>query len=106
MDRFEKERIMGNLVFMEKRLILDDDFLELSIQRKILSRGMIIDMMKTDSPSLDYSMKLLRRSPKAFTQFIDISITTRQNYIVDLLLNTHASLEISDFYHEKDTVQG
>lgn len=92
MDRFEKERIMGNLVLMEKHLILDDDFLELSIQRKIFSRGMLVDIMKTDSPSLDYCMKLLHRGPNAFTQFIDILITTRQNDIVDMLLNI--SLEI------------
>ena len=26
-DKFEKERIRSNLVFMEKHLILDDDFL-------------------------------------------------------------------------------
>ena len=92
MDRFEKDRIMRNLILMEKRLILDDDFLELSIQRKIFSRGMLVDIMKTDSPSLDYCMKLLRRGPNAFTQFIDILITTRQNDIVDMLLNI--SLEI------------
>jgi hypothetical protein len=54
MGRYEKEKIIGNLVFMEKRLILDDDF-----------------------PSLDYCMKLLRRCPKAFTKFIDLLITTR-----------------------------
>jgi hypothetical protein len=66
MDRFEKEKILGNLLFMEKLLNLDDDF-----------------------PSLDYCMKLLRRGPKAFTQFIDILITTRQNGIVYLLLNTN-----------------
>ena len=87
MDRFEKDRIMRNLVLMEKRLILDDDFLELSIQRKIFSRGMLVDIMKTDSPSLDYCMKLLRRDSNAFTQFIDILITTQQNDIVDMLLN-------------------
>ena len=44
MDRFEKERIMGNLVLMEKRLILDDNFIELSIQRKIFSQGMLVDI--------------------------------------------------------------
>jgi len=87
MDRFEKDRIMRNLILMEKRLILDDDFLKLSIQRKILSQGMLVDIMKTDSPSLDYCIKLLRRGPNAFTQFIEILITTRQNDIVDMLLN-------------------
>jgi hypothetical protein len=83
MDRFEKEKSW------KKRLILDDDFLELSVQRRIFSQGMFIDVMKTESPSLDYCMKLFCRGPKAFTQFIDILITTRQNDIVDLLLNTH-----------------
>jgi len=37
-------------------------------------------------------MKLLRRGPSAFTEFIDILIETKLNYIVDLLLNT--TLEI------------
>ena len=45
-------------------------------------------IMKTDSPSLDYCMKLLRRGPNTFTQFIDILIETKQNDIIDLLLNT------------------
>jgi hypothetical protein len=72
MNRFKKKKIIGNLMFMEKRLILDDDFLELSVQRKIFSQGMLVDIMKTDSPSLYYCMKLLRRGTKAFTQFIDI----------------------------------
>jgi hypothetical protein len=67
MEGFEKKTIMRNLVFMEKRLILDDDFLELSIQRKIFSQEMLVNIIKTDSPSLDYCMKLLRRCPKAFT---------------------------------------
>jgi hypothetical protein len=44
--------------------------------------------MKTDSPSLDYCMKPLRRGPNTFTQFIDILIETKQNDIIDLLLNT------------------
>jgi hypothetical protein len=59
------------------------------IQRKIFSQGMLIDGMKTDSPPLDHCMKFLCRGPKAFTQFIDILITTKQNDNVDLLLNTH-----------------
>ena len=104
MDRFEKERILGNLVFMVKHLILDDDFLELSIQRKIFSRGMLVDIMKTDSPSLDYCMKHLHRGSNAFTQFIDILIMTRQNDIVDMLLNI--SLDFRTFFHEKDGAQG
>jgi hypothetical protein len=73
MDRFEKEKIRGNIVFMEKRLVLDDDFLELSVQRKIFSQGIHVDIMKTDSPPLDYCIKLLRRGPKEFKQFIDIN---------------------------------
>ena len=85
MDGFEKERIMGNLVFMEKSLILDDDFLELSIQRKIFSQGILVDIMKSDSPSLDYCMKLLRRGPKALRgpkAFIDILITSRRDIMI------------------------
>ena len=50
MNKFEKERIRSNLVFMEKHLILDDDFLELSLQRRIFSQATLGNIMKTDSP--------------------------------------------------------
>ena len=85
MNKFEKERIRSNLVFMEKHLILDDDFLELSLQRRIFSQGTIDNIMKTYSPPLDYCMKLLKCDSNAYTQFIDILITTRQNDIMDIL---------------------
>jgi hypothetical protein len=83
-----KERIRSNLVLMEKRLILDDDFLELSLQRRIFSRGMLVDIMKTDSPPLDYCVKLLKCDSSAYSQFIDILIGTKQNLISDILLKT------------------
>ena len=86
MNEFEKERIMSNLVIMEKCLIIDDDFLELSFQRKIFSQGTLDNIIKTDSPPLDYCMKLLRRDSNPFTQFIDILIETKQNNIVDIPL--------------------
>ena len=37
--------------------------------------------MKNNSPSLDYCLKLLRRGPYTFTQFINILIETKQNDI-------------------------
>ena len=73
---------------MEKHLILDDDFLELSLQRRIFSRGTLDNIMRTDSPPLDYCMKLLKCDSSAYSQFIDILIETRQNHIVDILLKT------------------
>ena len=88
MNKFEKERIRSNLVFMEKHLILDDDFLELSLQRRIFSQGTLDNIMKTDSPPLDYCMKLLKCDSNAYSQFIDILIGTQQNNIVDILLKT------------------
>ena len=88
MNKFEKERIRSNLVIMETHLILDDDFLELSLQRKIFSQGTLDNIMKTDSPQLEYCMKLLRRDSNAYTRFIDILIGTNQNNIVDILLKT------------------
>ena len=88
MNKFEKERIRLNLVFMEKHFILDDDFLELSLQRRIFSWGILDNIMKTDSPPLDYYMKLCRCDSNAYTQFIDILIGTKQNNIVDTLLKT------------------
>ena len=88
MNKFEKERIRSNLVFMEKHLILDDDFLELSLQRRIFSQGTLDNIMKTDSPPLDYCMKLLKCDSNAYSQFIDILIETKQNNFVDILLKT------------------
>ena len=88
MNKFEKERIRSNLVIMEKHLILDDDFLELSLQRNIFSQETLDSLVKTDSPALDYCMKILQRDSNSFTQFIDILIETKQNNIVDILLKT------------------
>jgi hypothetical protein len=69
MNKFEKERVRSNLVIMEKHLILDDDFLELSLQRKIFSQETLHNIMKTDSPAMDYCMKFLRRDSNAFTVY-------------------------------------
>jgi hypothetical protein len=88
MARFENQKILRNLVKLEKCLVLDDDFLELSLQRTIFSREMLNHIMETDSLSLDYCMKLCLRGPLAFTHFIDILIETRQNDTLVLLLTT------------------
>jgi hypothetical protein len=42
-------------------MVLDDDFLELSFQRKIFSQRILTDIMKYDSPPLEYCMKQLFR---------------------------------------------
>ena len=81
---FDKKKIIRNLVTLEKCLIIDDDVLELSLQRKISSQGMLNDTIKNDFPSLGYCMKLFRHGSDAFTQFIDILIETKPNDIVDL----------------------
>ena len=57
-------------MIMEKHLILHDDFLELSHQRKIFSQGTLDNIMGNDSPPLDYCMKLLRRDSNDFTQLL------------------------------------
>ena len=88
MDRFENQKILRNVVKLEQWLVLDDEFLELSLQRKMFSREILDDIMGTYSPSLDYCIKLCRRGPQAFTQFIDILIETKQNDIVVLFLTT------------------
>ena len=82
------KKIVWNIVALEKDLILNDDFINLSLQRKIFSQRMLKDVMRNEPPSLDYCMKLLCRGPDAFTQFIDILIETKQNDIVVLLLAT------------------
>jgi hypothetical protein len=82
MDRFENQKILRNQVRSGQWLVVDDDFLELSLERKILSREMLNDIlgnvMGTDLPSLDHCMKLCRRDPQALTQFIDILIETKR----------------------------
>ena len=37
---------------LEKLLILNDDFLELSLQTKMFSQGMLKSIMKNESPSV------------------------------------------------------
>ena len=49
---------------------------------------MLNNISRNDFASLDYCSKLLSRVLSAFTQFIDKLIETKQNDIVDLLLNT------------------
>ena len=56
MAGFEKQKIMQDLETLEKCLILDDDFQEFSLQRKTFSQRLLNDIMRNDSPSLDYCM--------------------------------------------------
>ena len=89
MTVFDNKKIIWNKVTLEKDLILNDDLLKLSLQRKkFFSQKMPTDIMRNESPSLDYCKKLLCRGPDAFTQFIDILIERKQNVIVVWLLAT------------------
>jgi len=83
---FENQKIIWNLVTFEKSLILDDDFLEPSLQRKMFSQRMFSDIMRNTFPSLDYCIKLLPRGTDAFIQFIDILIEIKQKDALVLLL--------------------
>ena len=56
---------------LEKYLFLVDDFQQLPFHMEIFSQGILHGIMKNDSLSLDYYMKLLCRGPDAFPQFID-----------------------------------
>jgi len=49
---------------------------------------MLKDVMRNESLSLDYCMKLLRHGPDVFTQFIGILIERKQNDIMIILLTT------------------
>jgi len=80
---------MQNLVALGKRFILSDHFQEFSVQRKIFSRRRLDDIIKNDSPSLEYFMRVSPRGPNVFTQFTDIQTERKQDDIVDLLLNTN-----------------
>ena len=87
MTGFEKpKKSYGIYLLWKKCLILDDNFLELYLQRKMSSQRKLKDIMRNKSPSLDYCMKPLHRGQDAFTQFIDIFIETKQNDIVILVL--------------------
>ena len=65
----------------------NDQFKKLSVQKRNYLR-LLNDNMKDESSALDYCMMLMRHGPNTFTQFIDILIETKQNDIVNLLLNT------------------
>jgi hypothetical protein len=70
MAKFENKKFLSNLIKLEMCLIFDDNFLELSLQRKISCREMLNDIMGT----LGNCMKLFLRCPGTFTQFIYILI--------------------------------
>ena len=74
---------MRNQVTVDKCEILDDNFQVLSLQRKMFSQRTLNDIMGNDFTSLEYFVKLLRRGPDVFTQFIAILIETKQNDIVN-----------------------
>ena len=51
-------------------------------------------IIENGAPTVDYCMRLLRCGPNELTQFIDVLIETRQNYIIYMFFNTtskHAS---------------
>ena len=73
---------MCHLLTFKKCLILDGGILELPLQRKIFSQSMLNDIMRNESPSLDYFMKLLHHGPDVVNQFIDILMEPKQNDIV------------------------
>jgi len=54
MTGIDEQKIIRKIVNLEKCLILDDDLLELSLQRKIFSQRMLNDLMRNESPSVDY----------------------------------------------------
>ncbi|XP_065557818.1 uncharacterized protein LOC136025759 [Artemia franciscana] len=85
MNEEDKKKIKRNLVALEKKLKLDDQFQRLSVQKRMFSQEMMDDIMEEDSPTLHYCMKLMLRGPKAFSKFIDVLIETRQYDIVRLL---------------------
>jgi hypothetical protein len=88
MDRFEHQKILRDQVKLKKWLILDDEFLELSFERKIISREMLNGIMGTDFSSLDYCMKICRLGSQSFYSIYRYIVGTKQNDIVVFLLTT------------------
>ena len=72
---------------MNELFILDYYFIVISSNENIFSKN-AYGMLRNESPSLDFYMKLLRRDTDAFAKFIDILIETIQNDIVTVLLTT------------------
>ena len=88
-NEFQKQKIMRNLVTLDIRLNLNDQFQKLLVQKTIFSQRILDNIIKNESSSLNYCMVLLHYGQNAFTQLTDILIETNQNYIADLLLNTN-----------------
>ena len=65
---FEKQKIIHNLVTFERRLMLNDDFQELKIQRILCSQTMLNGIRENDYSSFGYCTKLSRCGPHAFCQ--------------------------------------
>ena len=50
--------------------ILNDDFQELSLQRKKYSQRMLNNALRMDYSSLNFCMKLIRRGPEALLSLL------------------------------------
>ena len=69
-DGSEKQKLMRNLVTLEKCLNLNDQFQKLSLQKKFFSERMHDNIMEDDSQTLDYCMRLLRCGSNAFKRIL------------------------------------
>ena len=89
MNKVEGQKIIRNLVTLEKYLILHDHFQRLSVQKRISTKRVIDLIMKNDSQSLDYCLRLMCRGPKAFSQ------KTTVDYAIDIncIEDTHCKLK-------------
>ena len=56
---------------------------------------MLYDNMEDESLALNYCKMLMSLSPNTFTQFIGMSVETKQKCILDLLLNTTSEIQCS-----------
>ena len=68
-------------------IILNDYFQRFSLQKRIFTHRMIDNIVKNGSPPLDISLRLMCHGRKAFNQFIDTLIETKQNDIAHLFEN-------------------
>ena len=84
MNKVDGQKIILNLVTLEKWLVPDENFQRLSIQKRIFTKRIIDVIIKNVSQSSDYCLMLRCRCPKAFSLFIDILIETKQNATANL----------------------
>lgn len=96
MDPTDSEIIIRSLPALQKNLDLNPHFLRLlcSTPYKIFSEQMIADIMRSDTPALNLCLKLTKRGPDAYNNFLNALREAKQdNVIIPILNQTRSTLD-------------